>query len=139
MGRIENEVPIVLEWDKEGKPIRERKLCYTLRSLMRFEDKYGKSFAELFEPSRDEKGEIIVDADGNPTNIKFTIDMVAYLVYIGLVKDDPELTVESVADMIDVADMPVVLPMVLDAVGFGNKTHFPPPKRLDKGKSKPKN
>jgi len=139
MAKILNTVPIVLERDDDGNPLKERKLCYTLKALAAFEDKYNKSIAEVFSPTRDEHGQVMTDENGQPLNMSFRFGMLIDLIWVGLLRDDPTITPDIVGDNLTSEDMIEVLPLILNAISASNVTRFPEASVQKDKKAKPKN
>ena len=73
MKKLKNETDVELT-DENGET-KVYKLRYDLNALADFEEIYDKGILEIFAPSIDDEGRIILDQDGMPVNLNFRVGM----------------------------------------------------------------
>jgi hypothetical protein len=124
MRKLKSEIEVELEGDDQEK--RMYTLRYDLNALDTFEELYNMSILEIFSPSIDDKGNIMVDADGQPLNVKFRIGMVRDLIWVGLMAHHPEIDRKTVGSMFDIGEAnETIMPKITAALALSNKSQFP--------------
>ena len=138
MKHLKNEIEIELT-DENGE-LKKFNLRYDLNALDQFETLYNKSILQMFKPSIDDEGRMIVNSDGMPVNIDFRVGMIRDLLWVGLQARHPEITREGFGAMLELEEATDLLPQVTEAIGLSNKQRFPPEKLEAEvgGKKRPK-
>jgi hypothetical protein len=137
MRKLKSEVDVELEGD-DGKR-RMYTLRYDLNALATFEDIYDQSFLEIFSPSLDENGNLMVDETGQPINVSFRIGMIRDLIWVGLMARHPEIEKDTVGSMFDVKEATEqIMPKITEALALSNQEEFPAESGNGVGKATPK-
>lgn len=137
MKKLKSEVNI--DFEDENGISKEYTLRYDLNALDAFEELYNKSLLEVFGPSIDDSGNMIVDQEGQPINIKFRVGMIRDLIWVGLIAYHPEITRKEVGAMFDVNEAnEYLLPKITEALALSNRSQFPVEKITEATDSPPK-
>jgi hypothetical protein len=137
MKHLKNEIEIQVA--DENDVMQTYHLRYDLNALDAFEELYQKSILEIFQPSVNEDGQMMVDADGMPINLNFRVGMIRDLLWVGLKARHPEIGREEFGSMLDLEEASELLPKVTEALTISNRQRFPPEKLEDpKGGKRPK-
>ena len=138
MKHLKNEIDIVLTGENDEP--RTFTLRYDLNAIDAFENLYNKSILEIFKPSIDEQGRMVVDQNGMPVNLEFRVGMIRDLLWVGIKSYHPTVTRDEFGSMLDLEEASELLPQVTEAIGLSNKQRFPPEKLAEEvgGKKRPK-
>lgn len=123
MKKLKNETDVELT-DENGET-KVYKLRYDLNALADFEEIYDKGILEIFAPSIDDEGRIILDQDGMPVNLNFRVGMLRDLIWVGLKARQSELSREDVGAMFDLSDADKIMPFVTEAIAMSNRQRVP--------------
>ena len=131
MRRLDSEIDIEIE-DENGEK-KKYTLRYDLNALAKFEEIYDKAILEVFAPSLDEHGNMMVDRFGKPLNLNLRIGMLRDMIWVGMLARQPDITQDEVGAMFDPREIDEIFTNnVISAVSASNKQVFPPDPVVEK-------